>query len=71
MDIFSSRKFYARIIVVVLPTEFLSTLPTPGLSTPFTYTEVTIRLKTTGKNIVAGCVFQTPPLAPRTLLCVV
>jgi len=69
MMISSRRCPLACLRIHVLAAELLATFEAPGFATAMIDQEgrVTCR-KTTGKNIVAGCILQTPSLAPGALL---
>ena len=60
--------FLTRRRVHVLATKLLATFPTPRAPTACSRRECTrTRLKSTGKNVITGGIFQTPTLAPRAL----
>ena len=52
----------------ILRTILLTTLPTPTSPTSLPHLEFVCMIKATCENIVAGRIFEAPPLAPRTLL---
>jgi hypothetical protein len=65
------REFRTCYRIIVLAAEFLATLPAPRFPTTSAYYKLIVCFKTTGKNIVARSVFQTPSLTPWALLSIV
>jgi len=63
-----SRDLLSRVWVDVDRAEFLPTLPAPGAAAAGADLEGASRFESTGKDIVAGSILQSPALAPRALL---
>ena len=51
--------------------KLFATFPTPRAPTPCANNKGAMGRKPTCKNIVAGCIFESPSLTPGTLLCTV
>ena len=67
MVVFCVGQLLACLRIVVLATVLLSTVPTPRFATPEANVKFVLFIETTGKNIGASIILQTPALAPGTL----
>lgn len=67
VDFFRRRDLFARRRVNIERAKLLSAIPAPGFTTARPYRKVASRLEATCKDIVTGCVLQSPSFAPWAL----
>jgi len=70
MMFFCIGTFYPCNRIVIESTELFSTLPTPGATASCPFDKLTGGLQSTGKDVIARIIFQTPAIAPRALFSV-
>jgi hypothetical protein len=68
--LFGCGDFLSRGGINIDGTELLATFPAPRATTAGADPEGSVRLESTGENIVAGSIFQSPAFTPRTLFCI-
>ena len=66
MAVLCIRQTLARDRINVGGTILLPTRPTPGPATPLSHMEFVLVVKSTRKDIVARCIFESPAATPRT-----
>jgi len=62
--------FYTGLRIVVRCTEFFPTVKAPRAPAAAAIYKFSLHCKTTREYIIACIIFETPPLTPRTLLCI-
>jgi hypothetical protein len=70
MMILCLRQRFARDRIAIEGAILLPTCPAPRPSTTSAHVELIILIQATGKHIVAGGIFESPPPTPGALLCV-